>query len=160
MTNKSVNQLRAGLDLYQSNGYVESNSFNDPNDDALEYLGMLLVEEQPTALKYCQRFLQQSQVNDELKSAALDFLLLSSEWSFAYQYLYSQAERLSISELEKAFFYFYCDKNEAEPYPVPEGLFTKLLAQFEVVKNEPDAYFYHLHEAYNDFVETLSETRN
>jgi len=33
MTNKSVNQLRAGLDRYQSNGYVESNSFNDPNDD-------------------------------------------------------------------------------------------------------------------------------
>ncbi|WP_339026433.1 hypothetical protein [Leclercia pneumoniae] len=160
MTTKSVDQLQTGLDLYLLNGYVESNSFNDPNDDALEYLGMLLVEDQPTALKYCQRFLQQSQVNDELKSAALDFLLLSSEWSFAYQYLYSQAERLSIPELEKAFFYFYCDKNEATHYPVPEGLFTKLLARFEVVKDEPDAYFYHLHEAYNDFVKTLSDTQN
>ncbi|MGQ9453191.1 hypothetical protein ACP4QI_017150 [Leclercia sp. TB492] len=160
MTNKSLGQLRAGLDCYQSNGYVESNSFNDPNDDALEYLGMLLVDDQPTALKYCQSFLQQSQVNDELKSAALDFLLLSSEWNFAYQYLYSQAERLSIPELEKSFFYFCCDKNEATPYPVPEGLFTKLLARFEVVKNEPDAYFYHLHEAYNDFVKTLSDTQN
>lgn len=121
---------------------------------------MLLMEDQPAALKYCQRFLQLSQFNDELKSAALDYLLLSSEWRFAYQYLYSQAERLSIPELEKAFFYFYCDKNEATPYPVPEGLFTKLLARFEVVKDEPDAYFYHLHEAYNDFVKTLSDTQN
>lgn len=160
MINKSLDQLRAGLDLYLSNGYVESNSFNDPNDDVLEYLGMLLVENQPTALQYCQIFLQLSQVNDQLKSAALDFLLLSSEWSFAYQYLYSQAGRLSIPELEKAFFYFYCDKNEAKPYPVPEGLFTKLLARFEVVKNEPSAYFYHLHEAYNDFIKTLSDTQN
>ncbi len=121
---------------------------------------MLLMEDQPAALKYCQRFLQLSQVNDELKSAALDYLLLSSEWRFAYQYLYSQAEILSIPELEKTFFYFYCDKNEATPYPVPEGLFTKLLARFEVVKDEPDAYFYHLHEAYNDFVKTLSDTPN
>lgn len=160
MTNISVSKLQAGLERYLLSGHIESNSFNDPNDDALEYMGMLLVEDQPTALKYCQRFLQQSQVNDQLKSAALDFLLLSSEWSLAYQYLYSQAERLSIPELEKAFFYFYCDKNEAEPYPVPEGLFTKLLARFEVVKNEPDAYFYHLHEAYNDFVKTLSDTQN
>jgi len=160
MTTKSVDQLQTGLDLYLLNGYVESNSFNDPNDDALEYLGMLLMEDQPAALKYCQRFLQLSQVNDELKSAALDYLLLSSEWRFAYQYLYSQAEILSIPELEKTFFYFYCDKNEATPYPVPEGLFTKLLARFEVVKNEPDAYFYHLHEAYNDFVKTLSDTQN
>ncbi len=160
MTTKSVDQLQTGLDLYLLNGYVESNSFNDPNDDTLEYLGMLLMEDQPAALKYSQRFLQLSQVNDELKSAALDYLLLSSEWRFAYQYLYSQAERLSIPELEKAFFYFYCDKNEATPYPVPEGLFTKLLARFEVVKDEPDAYFYHLHEAYNDFVKTLSDTPN
>ena len=160
MTTKSVDQLQTGLDLYLLNGYVESNSFNDPNDDTLEYLGMLLMEDQPAALKYYQRFLQLSQVNDELKSAALDYLLLSSEWRFAYQYLYSQAERLSIPELEKAFFYFYCDKNEATPYPVPEGLFTKLLARFEVVKDEPDAYFYHLHEAYNDFVKTLSDTPN
>jgi len=160
MTNRTVSELQVGLERYLLNGHVESDSFNDPNEDALEYLGMLLVEDQPTALKYCQRFLLQSQANDELKSAALDFLLLSSEWSFAYQYLYSQAERLSIPELEKAFFYFYCDKSEAAPYPVPEGLFTKLLARYEVVKNEPDAYFYHLHEAYNDFVETLSDTRN
>jgi len=160
MTTKSVDQLQTGLDLYLLNGYVESNSFKDPNDDALEYLGMLLMEDQPAALKYSQRFLQLSQVKDELKSAALDYLLLSSEWRFAYQYLYSQAERLSIPELEKAFFYFYCDKNEATPYPVPEGLFTKLLARFEVVKDEPDAYFYHLHEAYNDFVKTLSDTQN
>lgn len=160
MTTKSVDQLQTGLDLYLLNGYVESNSFNDPNDDTLEYLGMLLMEDQPAALKYYQRFLQLSQVNDELKSAALDYLLLSSEWRFAYQYLYSQAEILSIPELEKTFFYFYCDKNEATPYPVPEGLFTKLLARFEVVKDEPDAYFYHLHEAYNDFVKTLSDTPN
>ncbi|VTP75696.1 Uncharacterised protein [Leclercia adecarboxylata] len=39
MTTKSVDQLQTGLDLYLLNGYVESNSFNDPNDDTLEYLG-------------------------------------------------------------------------------------------------------------------------
>lgn len=121
MTTKSVDQLQTGLDLYLLNGYVESYSFNDPNDDALEYLGMLLVEDQPTALKYCQRFLQQSQVNDELKSAALDFLLLSSEWSFAYQYLYSQAERLSIPELEKAFFILIVIKTKPHIIPFPKG---------------------------------------
>ena len=50
MATKSVDQLQTGLDLYLLNGYVESNSFNDPNDDTLEYLGMLLMEDQPAAL--------------------------------------------------------------------------------------------------------------
>jgi len=50
MTNRTVSELQAGLERNLLNGYVESNSFNDPNEDALEYLGMLLVEDQPTAL--------------------------------------------------------------------------------------------------------------
>ena len=33
-----------GLENYLANGYVEANSFNDPEDDALECLSDLLVK--------------------------------------------------------------------------------------------------------------------
>ena len=36
-----------------------------------------------------------------------------------------------LAELEKALFYFYCAKNEVDPYPVPEGLFKKLMKRYQ-----------------------------
>lgn len=34
-----------GLESYLANGYVEADSFNDPEDDALECLSNLLVKD-------------------------------------------------------------------------------------------------------------------
>lgn len=68
----------------------------------------------------------------------------------------NETKNISVPELEKALFYFYCAKNETDPYPVPEGLFKKLMERYEELKDDPDAKFYHLHEAYNDFIKAYS----
>ena len=153
MTRKSVDELWSGLEAFLQYGYVQQDSFSDPNDEATDWLAQLYVDSPTHALLYCKRILEAPALHESVKAYALDFLLLSSERNYAYHYLSEEAVHLSIPELEKAFFYFSCDT----PYPIPEGLIVKLLARFEVVKCAPDACFYHLHETYNDFVKALSD---
>jgi hypothetical protein len=142
-----------GLDSYLANGYVNADSFNDPEDDALECLSDLLVKEQGHCLSFCKKILNSNNIDGLfIKGSALNFLLLSDLWSYAFDYLMSNSEHITIAELEKALFYFYCAKNEKDPYPAPDGLFERLVERYQMVKDEPDADFYHLHDAYNDFI--------
>ncbi|QPT12643.1 hypothetical protein I6G37_19515 [Serratia rubidaea] len=146
-----------GLDNYLANGYVEADSFNDPEDDALKCLSDLLVENQECCLSFCKKILESHSVDGVfIKGSALSFLLLSEQWTYAFDYLKGNVRNINIAELEKALFYFYCARNETDPYPVPEGLFKKLIERYEELKDEPDAKFYHLHETYNDFVKAYN----
>ena len=146
-----------GLGSYLANGYVEADSFNDPEDDALECLSDLLVKDQECCLSFCEKTLNSQNVDGVfIRGSALNFLLLSEQYSYAFEYLTGNAGNLNIAELEKALFYFYCEKNEADPYPVPECLFKKLMERYEELKDDPDAKFYHLHETYNDFSKAYS----
>ncbi|MBS9437947.1 hypothetical protein EAE91_12485 [Photorhabdus noenieputensis] len=151
-------ELIAGLNSYLEHGYVNANSYEDPSDDAIDYLGELLLKDSECCLNFCIEILNVNLLHSEpVKSTALDFLMLSeSNWQDAFDYLLNKTEALSIPELEKALFYFYCAQNEPKPYPVPEGLFEKLVGRYQVLKTEPDANFYHLHETYNDFVKAYS----
>lgn len=47
-----------GLESYLANGYVEADSFNDPEDDALECLSNLLVKDS-RGLSFCKKYLNQ-----------------------------------------------------------------------------------------------------
>ncbi|MDU4093263.1 MAG: hypothetical protein E7H57_08315 [Pantoea sp.] len=95
-----------------------------------------------------------------MKSVGLNRLLLSEvEWPYAFDYLLNKVGDISSPELEKALFYFYCAKNEKDPHPVPDGLFNKLVARYQEVKDDPDADFYHLHEAYNNFIKAYALER-
>lgn len=146
-----------GLENYLTNGYVEADSFNNPEDDALEYLSDLFVKDQGCCLFFCKKILSSNNIDGIfIKGSALNFLLLSEQWPYAFEYLIGNADNITIAELEKALFYFYCAKNETDPYPVPEGLFKKLMERYEELKDDPDAKFYHLHEAYNDFSKAYS----
>ena len=60
-------------------------------------------------------------------------------------------DNIILAELERAPFYFYCAKNEANSYPVPERLFKKIIKRHEKLKDNPDAKFYHFYENYNYF---------
>ncbi|WP_233598566.1 hypothetical protein [Erwinia sp. 198] len=104
----------------------------------------------------CKKTLQSTHVDDSFfKAICLNNLFLSeSEWSFAFNYILN--EDISIPELEKALFYFYCAKNEKNTYPVPEGLFKKMIERYKELKDAPDANFYHLHETYSDFRKVYS----
>lgn len=146
-----------GLENYLANGYVEADSFNDPEDDALECLSDLLVKDQECCLSFCKKILSSHNVYGVfIKGSALNFLLLSEQWAYAFDYLIGNIRNINIAELEKVLFYFYCAKNETDPYPVPEGLFKKLMERYEELKDDPDAKFYHLHETYNDFLKAYS----
>ncbi|PAA95167.1 hypothetical protein [Serratia fonticola] len=146
-----------GLESYLTNGYVEANSFNDPEDDALECLSDLLVKDLGCCLSFCKKILNSNNIDGVfIKGSALNFLLLSEQWPYAFEYLTANAGNITVAELEKALFYFYCAKNETDPYPVPEGLFKKLMERYEELKDDPDAKFYHLHETYNDFSKAYS----
>ncbi|BDH46946.1 hypothetical protein TUM12370_29900 [Salmonella enterica subsp. enterica serovar Choleraesuis] len=146
-----------GLESYLTNGYVEANSFNDPEDDALECLSGLLVKDLECCLSFCKKILNSNNIDGVfIKGSALNFLLLSEQWSYAFEYLTGNAGNITIAELEKAMFYFYCAKNETDPHPVPEGLFKKLMERYEELKDDPDAKFYHLNETYNDFSKVYS----
>lgn len=146
-----------GLDNYLNNGYVEADSFNDSEDDALECLSDLFVKDQRFCLVFCKKILNSNNIDGVfIKGSALNFLLLSEQWPYAFEYLTDNAGNITIAELEKALFYFYCAKNETDPYPVPEGLFKKLMERYEELKDEPDAKFYHLQETYNDFLKAYS----
>ncbi|MFP1760815.1 hypothetical protein [Lonsdalea quercina] len=146
-----------GLENYLTNGCVEADSFNDPEDDALECLSDLFVKDQGCCLFFCKKILNSNNIDGIfIKGSALNFLLLSEQWSYAFEYLKGNVDNITIAELGKAMFYFYCAKNETDPYPVPEGLFKKLMERYEELKDDPDAKFYHLHEAYNDFSKAYS----
>ena len=146
-----------GLESYLTNGYVEANSFNDPEDDALECLSDLLVKDLECCLSFCKKILNSNNIDGVfIKGSSLNFLLLSEQWSYAFEYLTDNVGNINIAELEKALFYFYCAKNETDSYPVPEGLFKKLMERYEELKDDPDAKFYHLHETYNDFSKAYS----
>ncbi|AXG45833.1 hypothetical protein [Photorhabdus laumondii] len=151
-------ELISGLDSYLENGYVNADSYEDPSDDAIDYLGELLLKDSECCLDFCKKILDSDLFNNNsVKSTALDFLILSeSNWFEAFSYLLNKAEKLSTPELEKALFYFYCAKNDPKPYPVPEGLFNKLIERYQVLKTESDANFCHLHETYNDFIKAYS----
>ncbi|MGV7959715.1 hypothetical protein QPK13_00895 [Photorhabdus tasmaniensis] len=151
-------ELISGLNSYLENGYVNTGSYENPSDDAIDYLGELLLKDPRCCLDFCKKILNTNIFDgDFVKSIALDFLILSeSNWLDAFDYLLNKTETLSIPELEKALFYFYCAKNEPKSYPVPKGLFDKLVERYQVLKTEPDANFYHLHEIYSDFVKAYS----
>ncbi|MCW7762158.1 hypothetical protein [Photorhabdus luminescens] len=119
-----LNELISGLESYLENGYVNTDAYEDPADDAIDYLGELLLKDSGYCLHFCKKILNSNHLDGNfVKSIALDFLILSeSNWLDAFNYLLNKAENLSIPELEKALFYFYCAKNDPEPYPVPEGL--------------------------------------
>ena len=146
-----------GLESYLTNGYVEADSFNDPEDDVLECLSDLLVKDQECCLSFCKKILNAHNIDGVfIKGSALNFLLLSEQCSYAFEYLIGNANNITVAELEKSLFYFYCAKNEKAPYPVPEGLFKKLMERYEELKDDPDAKLYHLHETYNDFLKAYS----
>lgn len=146
-----------GLDNYLTNGYVEAGSFNDPEDDALESLSDLFVKDQGVCLSFCKKILNSNNIDGVfIKGSALNFLLMSEQWSYGFEYLIDNVGNLNIAELEKAMFYFYCAKNETDPYPVPEELFIKLMERYEELKDQSDAKFYRLHETYNNFVKAYS----
>lgn len=155
---KKIDALINGLNTYIANGYVEPGSFNDPNDDALEALILLLQLAEEQAFDIIKCLLNANTADYSfMKSVGLNRLLLSEiEWPYAFDYLLNKAGNISVPELEKALFYFYCAKNETNPHPVPDGLFNKLIARYQEVKDNPDADFYHLHEAYNNFIKAYA----
>lgn len=158
INNKSKNELEMGINNYLINGCADINSFNDPVSEVIDYLNALFSVDVKLAEECCKKVLEKKHVDScFFKSICLNDLLLSeSEWSYAFNYLLNETGSLSIPEIEKALFYFYCAKNETNPYPVPEGLFKKLMERYEELKGEPDAKFYHLHETYNDFVKAYN----
>lgn len=155
---KSKYELMMGIENYLANGCVDINSVDEPVSEVIDYLNALFSIDVKLAEEACKMVLKSKVIDSYFfKSLCLNDLLLSEgEWSFAFDYLLNECENLSIPELEKALFYFYCAKNETDPYPVPEGLFKKLIKRYDEVKDEADAKFYHLHEIYNDFLKAYS----
>jgi hypothetical protein len=153
-----LKELFDGLKSYLANGYVNELSPEDPAKDAFDYLNTLYLANQHEGLVFCRLILESETLyNDFLRATSLSYLLLSeSGWQYAFSFLLENNKSLSVPLLQEALFYFYCAKNETEPHPVPDGLFKKLMERYQMVKNEPDADFYHLHEAYNDFVKAYS----
>ncbi len=151
-------ELFDGLNSYLANGYVNELSPEDPAKDAFDYLNTLYLIDQHEGLVFCKLILESGTLyNDFLRSTCLYYLMLSeSNWQYTFSFLYENSKVLSVQLLKEALFYFYCAKNETNPHPVPEGLFKKLMERYQIVKDESDANFYHLHEAYNDFVKAYS----
>lgn len=158
MINKSKKELILGINNYLINGCVDFASFDDPLSEVVDYLQTLFSLDERSAEECCKKTLECVQVDSHLfRAICLNRLLLSeNEWLYGFNYLLNKTENVTIPELEKALFYFYCAKNETEPHPVPEGLFKKLVERYKAVKDESDADFYHLHETYNDFIKAYS----
>ena len=158
ISNKSKSELIIGIKNYLINGCADINSFDDPVSEVIDYLNALFSIDVKLAEEICKMVIKTKHVDSYFfKSICLNDLLLSeNKWPFAFTYLLNETENVSIPELEKALFYFYCEKNETDPYPVPEGLFKKLMERYEELKDDPDAKFYHLHETYNDFLKAYS----
>lgn len=148
-----LKELVDGLNSYLANGYVHELSPEDPAKDAFDYLNALYLVNQHEGLIFCKLILESETLyNDFLRATCLSYLLLSERcWQYAFSFLLENSQTLPVPLLKEALFYFYCAKNETDPYPVPEGLFKKLMKRYEELKDDPDAKFYHLHEAYNDF---------
>lgn len=153
-----IKELFDGLKSYLVNGYVNELSPEDPAKDAFDYLNALYLADNDEGLVFCKLILESKILyNDFLRSTCLSYLLLSdSDWQYAFSFLFENSKVLSVPSLKEALFYFYCAKNEIDPYPVPEGLFSNLMGRYEELKDDPDAKFYHLHETYNDFVKAYS----
>ncbi|WP_127960484.1 hypothetical protein [Serratia microhaemolytica] len=156
LTHKNIKELLEGLSSYLTNGYVNELSTEAPEKDAFDYLNMLYSIDQNEGIVFCKLILESRVLyNDFLRSTCLLYLLLSErDWEYAFLFLLNNI--LSIQLLKEGLVYFYCAKNETEPHPVPDGLFKKLMDRYEELKDDPDADFYHLHEAYNDFVKAYS----
>lgn len=149
-----LKELLNGLSNYLANGYVNELSPEDPAKDAFDYLNTLYLINQREGLVFCRLILEsKTPYNEFLRATCLSYLLLSeTDWQYSFSFLLKNSDSLSIPLLQEALFYFYCAKNEIDPYPIPDGLFKKLIERYKEVKDEPDAKFYHLHEVYNDFV--------
>lgn len=158
ISNKSKSELIIGIKNYLMNGSADVDSFDDPVSEVINYLNSLFSIDVKLAEEMCKVVIKTKHVDsDFFKSICLNNLLLSdNEWPFAFTYLLNETENVSIPELEKTLFYFYCAKNETDPYPVPEGLFKKLMDRYEEVKDHPDANFFHLDETYNDFIKSYT----
>ena len=153
-----IKGLFDGLKSYLKNGYVNELSPEDPAKDAFDYLNALYFINQHDGLFFCRLILESKALHNEfLRATCLSYLLLSeNDWQYSFSFLLENSNSLSVPLLQEALFYFHCAKNEADPYPVPEGLFKKLMERYEELKDDPDAKFYHLHETYNDFSKAYS----
>ena len=153
-----IKELLDGLNSYLINGYVNESSPEDPEHDAFNCLNVLYLIDKEEGLEYCKLILDSDiPFNDSLRSTCLYYLLLSeNDWKYAFTFLLTSSEKLSVESLKEAFFYFYCAKNETDPHPVPEGLFKKLISRYQELKDDLDANFYHLHETYNDFIQAYA----
>lgn len=149
-----LKELLNGLSSYLANGYVNELSPEDPAKDAFDYLNALYLINQREGLVFCRLILEsKTPYNEFLRATCFSYLLLSeTDWQYSFSFLLKNSDSLSIPLLQEALFYFYCAKNDTDPYPIPDGLFKKLIERYKEVKDEPDAKFYHLHEVYNDFV--------
>ncbi len=156
---KSEQQLVEGLESYLEYGYIDPfyincDSFDENADQVEEYLRYLSSINIELVESYYKRIIESEVIwNDFFKSRCIYRLLLSvSERGYAFNYLNENNANLSIPILKEALSYFFYSKNDSEARLVPEGLFKKLQARYEEVKDEHDAKFYHLDEEYNNFV--------
>ncbi|MGM3223640.1 hypothetical protein [Dickeya zeae] len=157
-TQSNIKDLFDGLNSYLANGYVNELSSEDPEKEAFDYLNKLYLINEREGLAFCKLILESEILyNDFLRAACLSYLLLSEcDWQYAFSFIIRYSESLSVPSLKDTLFYFFCAKNESDPHPIPDGLFKKLMERYQMIKNEPDADFYHLHEVYSDFVKAYS----
>ncbi|MCO7521911.1 MULTISPECIES: hypothetical protein [Pseudomonas] len=150
----SVHEFLRGLDNYLANGYINELSFEDPAQDALEYLSGLYVADVRKGLEYCKLILESDvPFSDSLRAACLYYLLMSQdEWGYAFLFLLRYSKSLSVEMLKEAFEYFCYARRDVDEHAVPEGLFESLLARYQELKSDPDANFYKLHEFYIEFL--------
>lgn len=88
-----------GLESYLANGYVEANSFNDPEDGALECLSNLLVKDSGCCLSFCKKIINSNNIDGVfIKGSALNFLLLSEQWSYAFEYLTGNTDNITLAD--------------------------------------------------------------
>lgn len=86
MMEKSIAVLREQLDSYIQNGYLDINSFDNPDDEAAEALTELSCTDKALCEQYCRLILESSEIGDTyLDSRCLAHLFdLNKKYSLEY----------------------------------------------------------------------------
>ena len=99
---KSVAELKKYLDLFLEKGYVNDNSFEDPNDDAFYCLMSLSGKDKETLSVYDRKILNDNKyASDYLKSTCVESVYFNDK-NYFFDYVFKNIPTMSAPVISKS----------------------------------------------------------
>ncbi|MFB0771556.1 hypothetical protein [Proteus cibi] len=133
---KKVEKIKLGLDSYLKNGYLDINSFENPDDEAANALNELSVLDGELCDKYCKVIIESSRIGDDFLKARCLSLLFDVNKEYALDYIKKNVEWMSPSILSTTMIGLSINSKEKLKTEGINELISKIIIRYNDLSND------------------------